>query len=67
MKESWADNLDENQQCIMNVLGGFISDIADLMAILTRQMDEKTAHLVKLGYINALMNALELEAKNDRN
>ncbi len=67
MEKNWLDNLDENQQCIMNVLGGFISDIAGLMVILTSQMDEKTAHLVKLGYINALMNGLGLEAKNDRN
>ena len=67
MKEKWTDSLNGDQQYVMEVLGGFISDIVGLMNILIKQMDEKTAYLVKLGYINALMNGLELEGKNDRN
>lgn len=63
----WTSTFTDDQKCIMRALSGFVADASELMEVMTRNMDDKTKTYVKLGYVQTLIKALELEEENDRN
>ena len=52
---------------MMRVLSGLVTDVSELMGIMTRGMKDDLKTYVKLGYVQTLIKALELEEENDRN
>lgn len=57
----WTTNLTPDQLCVMRCLSGFATDIAELMAVMTRGMDNKMNNLVRLGYVETLIKALDIK------
>ena len=67
MTEDWTETLTDDQKCMMRVLSGLVTDVSELMGIMTRGMKDDLKTYVKLGYVQTLIKALELEEENDRN
>jgi len=66
-EQNWSENITPEQKEIMKILSAMVFPIVSLFDVLAKDTPERTAYLCKLGYVETLSKALELdkEGKNE--